>query len=94
MNGQNNSDVLGGEFILNPITNLDVFTREDFSEEHKEIYNMVRDFDREKILSQKKEIESYDPKLSKKLLDEMAELGLLGIDIPEKFSMIQKHIVR
>ena len=85
MNGQNNSDILGGEFILNPITNLDVFTREDFSEEHKEIYNMVRDFDREKILSQKKEIESYDPKLSKKLLDEMAELGLLGIDIPEKF---------
>ena len=51
MNGQNNSDILGGEFILNPITNLDVFTREDFSEEHKEIYNMVRDFDREKILS-------------------------------------------
>ena len=72
----------GGDFVISPISKLDIFTREDFSEEHKEIYNMVMDFDKDKVLTQKKEIESYNPKLSKKLLDEMAELGLLGIDIP------------
>ena len=74
----------GGDFVISPISELDIFTREDFSEEHKEIYNMVMDFDKDKVLTQKKEIESYNPKLSKKLLDEMAELGLLGIDIPEE----------
>ena len=78
----------GGDFVISPISELDIFTREDFSEEHKEIYNMVMDFDKDKVLTQKKEIESYNPKLSKKLLDEMAELGLLGIDIPEEFGGI------
>ena len=78
----------GGDFVISPISELDIFTREDFSEEHKEIYNMVMDFDKDKVLTQKKEIESYNPKLSKELLDEMAELGLLGIDIPEEFGGI------
>ena len=49
---------------------------------------MVIDFDNEKILSKKDEIEKYDPDLSIKLLQELGELGLLGIDIPEKFGGI------
>ena len=44
----------GGDFVISPISELDIFTREDFSEEHKEIYNMVMDFDKDKVLTQKK----------------------------------------
>ena len=85
MKKKSNDSVTGGQFLLESISELNIFSREDFSEEHQEIYNMVMDFDRDKILSQKTEIESFNPELSKSLLSEMADLGLLGIDIPEAF---------
>ena len=84
----NNTETLsktGGQFLLSPISNADVYSREDFSDEHTEIYNMVIDFDRDRVLAQKEEIEKYDPELSKSLIKEMGELGLLGIDIPEAY---------
>ena len=78
----------GGQFLLEPISNAEVYSREDFSEEHNDIYNMVMEFDRDKILAQKVDIESYNPKLSQSLIKEMGELGLLGIDIPEEYGGI------
>jgi len=75
----------GGNFLVNPITKTTVFTREDFSEEHREIFAMVKEFDKERILAQKEEIEKFDKDLSLSLLKEMGELGLLGIDIPEEY---------
>ena len=78
----------GGQFLLEPISNAEVYSREDFSEEHNDIYNMVMEFDRDKILAQKVDIESYNPKLSQSLIKEMGELGLLGIDIHEQYGGI------
>ena len=78
----------GGQFLLESIFDTEMFSREDFSDEHRDIYNMVMDFDRETILANKDEIEKYDPELCKSLLKELGELGLLGIDIPEKFGGI------
>jgi len=84
----NNTETLsktGGQFLLSPISNANVYSREDFSDEHTEIYNMVMEFDRDRVLAQKEAIEKYDPELSKSLIKEMGELGLLGIDIPEVY---------
>ena len=78
----------GGQFLLESILDTKIFSREDFSDDHRDIYNMVMDFNREKILANKDEIEKYDPELCKSLLKELGELGLLGIDIPEKFGGI------
>lgn len=75
----------GGSFIVNPISEATVFSREDFTEEHSEIYEMVKEFDKERILAQKEEIEKYDKDLSLSLIKEMGELGLLGIDVPEEY---------
>ena len=62
-----------------------MYSREDFTEEHRDIYNMVMEFDRDRILAQKEEIEKYNPDLIKSLIKEMGELGLLGIDVPEEY---------
>ena len=75
----------GGSFLVEPTTNATVYPREDFTEEHREIYEMVKEFDKERILSQKEAIEKYDKDLSLSLIKEMGELGLLGIDIPEEY---------
>ena len=77
--------ITGGQFIVEPITEAKVYSREDFTEEHRDIYNMVTEFDRDRILTQKEEIEKYNPDLIKSLIKEMGELGLLGIDVPEEY---------
>ena len=77
--------ITGGQFLVEPITAAKVYSREDFTEEHRDIYNMVMEFDRDRILAQKEEIEKYNPDLIKSLIKEMGELGLLGIDVPEEY---------
>jgi len=77
--------ITGGQFMVEPITEAKVYSREDFTEEHRDIYNMVTEFDRDRILTQKEEIEKYNPDLIKSLIKEMGELGLLGIDVPEEY---------
>ena len=88
MNKKHNIQKTGGQFLLDPISDTSIFSREDFSSEHSEIYKMVMDFDKDRVLSEKEKIEKYDPDLSIELLKELGELGLLGIDIPEKYDGI------
>jgi len=75
----------GGQFLVEKMGTLSVYTREQFSPEHKEIESMVNDFARDRILVNKEEIEKLNKDLSLGLVREMGELGLLGIDIPEEY---------
>ena len=75
----------GGSFLVEPINEAVVYSREDFTDEHREIYAMVKEFDKETILEKKEDIEKFDKELSLSLIKEMGELGLLGIDIPEEY---------
>ena len=76
--------ITGGQFLLQSIDYKSIFTREDFSAEHSEIYKMVMDFDRERVLPQKDSLDEFNPDLAKQLLKELGDLGLLGVDIPEE----------
>ena len=88
MNKIKNKSKTGGHFLVEPISMANVYSREDFSEEHNDIYKLVMEFDREKILAQKEGIEDYNPNLVKSLIKEMGTLGLLGIDVPEIYGGI------
>ena len=79
----------GGQFLLESITDAEIYSREDFSEDHRDIYNMVMDFDHDRIFAQKEDLAKYNPELLKSLLTESAELGLLGMDIPEKYGGLE-----
>ena len=76
---------IGGRFLIEEIGTNPVFTRERFSEEHKEIEEMIREFAADRIGENKDEINKYNKDLSLSILREMGELGLCGIDIPEKY---------
>ncbi len=76
---------LGGRFLIEPIGTSPVFSREQFSDEHKEIEQMIKEFAVERIRGNLDEINKYDKDLSLTILREMGELGLLGIDVPEKY---------
>ena len=75
----------GGMFLLNPIGTTDVFSREHFTEEQNEIEKMTLDFAMERIYPNVEAIDKLDKDLSHSLLKEMGELGLLGVDVPEKY---------
>ena len=75
----------GGRFLIEEIGTSPVFSREKFSDEHKEIEQMIREFATDRIGENADEINKFNKDLSLSILREMGELGLLGIDVPEKY---------
>lgn len=78
----------GGVFLIDPVGFTPIFTREQFSEEQHEIELMVQSFCTENVLPVGDQIETRDKELSLQLLRQMGELGLLSIDVPEKYGGI------
>ena len=75
----------GGQWLVNTINNRTIFCREMFSEEHNEIKNMISQFAQERIFPNVQNIEKLDEDLSRAIMREMGDLGLIGADAPEEF---------
>jgi alkylation response protein AidB-like acyl-CoA dehydrogenase len=77
--------IKGGSFILEDHDPREVFTPEDLSDEHLMIAQTAREFTEKEVLPLDAEIESKDYDVTLTLLKKAGELGLLSIDIPERF---------
>ncbi|HJQ68130.1 MAG TPA: acyl-CoA dehydrogenase family protein [Blastocatellia bacterium] len=77
--------IQGGSFLLEDHDPQEVFTPEDISDEHRMIAQTAREFTEKEVLPLDEGIEAKDYKLTRELLAKAGELGLLSIDIPEKF---------
>ena len=75
----------GGEFLIADIAPEDIFTREDFSDEHKMILETGMDFVAKEIQPNIEKLENKDSGFVKVLLAKAGELGLLSTDIPEEY---------
>jgi alkylation response protein AidB-like acyl-CoA dehydrogenase len=62
-----------------------IFSREQFSPEHEEIRQMVREFATQEIFPKREELEKYNPELTLKILRQAGELGLVGAETPEAY---------
>ena len=74
----------GGGFLLTPVIQR-IFSRENFSEEQREIEAMVREFAVERIRPEQEALETHNMELTRQLLREVGELGLTGVDVPERY---------
>ncbi len=74
----------GGEFLITDVAPEDVFTPEDFTDEHKMIYQTGSDFIEKEIEPLTDKLEEKDHDLVLELLGKAGELGLLGTDIQEE----------
>ena len=74
----------GGVFVLESVGAYPIFTREQFTEEQREIEQLVTKFCTENIFPVRDQIEGNDTPLIIDLLKQMGELGLLSLHIPEK----------
>jgi len=79
----------GGQFLTTSITESEIFTREKFSEEQHDFFNMVKDFAESTLTPISEEIDKLSQDLSRKLMMEMGEMGMLGVDIPEVYGGLE-----
>ena len=76
----------GGKFLTTVVGTNKVFCKEAFSEEERMIYDAMSDFATNELLPlSKNELNKKDEKLIRKLVEQMGELGFLGVDVPEKY---------
>ncbi len=75
----------GGAFLVEETRPEDVFTPEDFREEHKMIIVTTEDFVANEVVPQAEKLEHKDFELTRQLMLKAGELGLLGADVPEEY---------
>ncbi|HEY6233319.1 MAG TPA: acyl-CoA dehydrogenase family protein [Pyrinomonadaceae bacterium] len=77
--------VQGGAFMIEDRTTAEVFTPEDFTEEHHMIAETTRQFIDNEVIPRIDELEKHDWKLARELVKKAADLGLIGANIPEEY---------
>ena len=75
----------GGGFLIEERLPEEIFTPEDFTEQHRLIAETAEQFMRNEVLPRWEQIERQEPGLTPRLLRQAGELGLLSIDIPERY---------
>ena len=85
----NRTSARGGEFLVQDIDCRDVFTPEDFTDEHRQIAETTAQFVANEILPINGEIESKNFDLLLQKLKKCAELGLMMIDVPEEYGGLE-----
>ena len=73
----------GGSFLLGSTTAQNIFTPEDFEDEHRMIAETMSRFLDEEIFPRVGEMDAKKEGLMREFLVKAGELGLLGADIPE-----------
>jgi len=81
--------ILGGSFLLEERHTAEVFTPEDFSEQHRMIEQTTEEFAVNEILPQVEKIEQKDFSITRDLLKKAGDLGLSGVEIPEAYGGLE-----
>src|ERR1700728_3091499 len=81
--------IAGGSFLLETRQPSEVFTPEDFTEQHRLIGQTAEEFAVKEILPNAEEIEHKDFSVSRGLLKKAGELGLSGVEIPEAYGGLE-----
>src|ERR1700684_3451947 len=81
--------ISGGSFLLESRAPENVFTPEDFSEQHRMIGQTAEEFSVNEILPQAEKIEHKDYSVSRDLLKKAGDLGLSGVEIPEAYGGLE-----
>jgi butyryl-CoA dehydrogenase len=84
-----NTRISGGSFLLESRRPEEVFTPEDFTEQHQLIAQTTEEFAVNEILPNAEKIEHKDFSISRELLKKAGELGLSGVEIPEAYGGLE-----
>ena len=77
--------IKGGSFLIEERKPDQVFTPEDFTDEHRMINETARAFMDNEVVPRIDELEKHDWKLARELVVKGAELGLISATVPEEY---------
>src|ERR1700693_5793154 len=77
--------IRGGSFLIEERAPADVFTPEDFSEQHLLIAQTAEEFATKEIVPNIEKMEHKDFGVIRDLVRKAGELGLSGVDVPEQY---------
>ena len=77
--------ISGSEFITHQTNHSNVFTPEDFTEEHIMMRDSVKEFNEREIIPFRSRFEQKDYKLTEDLMRKAGEMGFLSIAVPEQY---------
>src|SRR5437764_3380178 len=81
--------ISGGSFLLEERTPEEVFTPEDFTEQHQLIGQTAEEFATNEIVPNIEKMEHKDFSVTRELLKKAGELGLSGVEIPEAYGGLE-----
>ncbi|MFM2017841.1 MAG: hypothetical protein RL007_1497 [Bacteroidota bacterium] len=79
------TSIKGGEFLIKETQAADIFIPEEWDEEQLMIAQTCRDFLEQEVNPNLNRIDNLEEGLMPSLLDKAAQLGLLGISVPEEY---------
>ena len=75
----------GGSWLIEDHNPQQVFTPEDFTEEHQQIAQTTEEFSLNEIVPHTEKIEHKDYALQRELLRKASEIGIANVDVPEEY---------
>jgi alkylation response protein AidB-like acyl-CoA dehydrogenase len=81
--------IAGGSFLLEERRPEEIFTPEDFTEQHQLIGQTAEEFAVNEILPNAEKIEHKDFSISRALVKKAGELGLCAVEIPEAYGGLE-----
>jgi alkylation response protein AidB-like acyl-CoA dehydrogenase len=81
--------ISGGSFLLEERKADEVFTPEDFTEQHQLIGQTAEEFAVKEILPNAEKMEHKDFSITRDLLKKAGDLGLSGVEIPEAYGGLE-----
>jgi alkylation response protein AidB-like acyl-CoA dehydrogenase len=81
--------ISGGSFLIEERQPEDVFTPEDFTEQHLLIAQTAEEFANKEIVPNIEKMEHKDFSITRDLVRKAGELGLSGVDVPEQYGGMQ-----
>ncbi len=82
----------GGSFLLESTAPEDVFTPEDFTDEHRAISRTTEDFWNNEVAPHLEAIQHQEPGVAVSILRKSGQLGLTGVLLPEKYGGMEMDL--
>ncbi|HUA17876.1 MAG TPA: acyl-CoA dehydrogenase family protein [Bryobacteraceae bacterium] len=82
----------GGSFLLETTPADELFSPEDFTEEHRAIARTTEEFWTKEIAPHLEALQHQEPGLAVSILRKAGELGLTGVVVPEKFGGMEMDL--
>src|SRR5258708_11607052 len=76
----------GGSWLLEDRSPDDIFTPEDFTDEHQQIAQTTEEFAIKEIVANNEKIEHKEWAVTRELLRKASEIGIATVDVPEQYS--------